>query len=296
MSLNLAYRWFCRLDLIDPVPNQSTFSKNRHGRFRDSDLLRKLFESSVRRCMADGIVGGAGFVVDASMIRADGHRQHGVTTSADLKLQDATRAVNEYLAVLDDAAFGAATDVAPKCISPVDPAARWTAAAGGPACYAYCDNYLIDLKCAAVVDVEHTAAVRQAEVTAAKTMITRTAETFGLEPERLAADTGYGSAEMLAWLVREQGIEPHAPVFDKSARKDGTFSRDDIQYDHEGDIYTCPAGKQLRRYRRPLAAPRIGVTEDNTILYRASRFDCSDCALSQNAVPHANPQSATQHP
>ena len=229
VSLHLAYRWFCRLELTDPVPDHSTFSKNRHGRFRDSDLLRKLFEASVRRCMAEGIVGGEGFAVDASMIRADAHRQLGVATSADLAQQDATRAANEYLAVLDDAAFGAATDVAPKFISPVDPAARWTAAAGGPACYAYCDNYLIDLKCAVIVDVEPTTAVRQAEVTAAKTMITRTAETFGLEPERLAADTGYGSAEMLAWLVYEQGIEPHVPVFDKSARKDGTFSRDDFR-------------------------------------------------------------------
>jgi len=286
VSLNLAYRWFCRLDLTDPVPDHSTFSKNRHGRFRDSDLLRKLFEASVRRCMAEGIVGGEGFAVDASMIRADAHRQHGVATSADLDPERATRAVAEYLAVLDDAAFAAATDVAPKFVSPTDPAARWTAAAGGPACYAYCDNYLIDLKCAVIVDVEPTTAVRQAEVTAAKTMITRTAETFGLEPARLAADTGYGSAEMLAWLVHEQGIEPHVPVFDKSERKDGTFARDDFQYDHAGDVYTCPAGKQLRTYRRAFTTPRSGVTKDNTVLYRASKLDCAACAMKPKCCPN----------
>jgi excisionase family DNA binding protein len=68
-----------------------------------------------------------------------------------------------------------------------------------------------------IVDVEACTAVRQAEVAAAKTMIERTRERFGLWPERLAADTGYGSAEMLAWLVHEQGIEPHIPVFDKEA-------------------------------------------------------------------------------
>jgi hypothetical protein len=220
------------------------------------------------------------------MIRADAHRQHGVATPADLEPQRATRAVDEYLAALDDAAFGAATDVAPKFISPVDPAARWTAAAGGPACYAYCDNYLIDLKCAVIVDVEPTTAVRQAEVTAAKTMITRTAEAFGLEPERLAADTGYGSAEMLAWLVHEQGIEPHVPVFDKSDRKDGTLSRDDFRYDHDGDFYTCPAGKQLRTYRRRFAAPRSGVTKDDTVLYRASKLDCDACALKPRCCPN----------
>ena len=297
VSLNLACRWFCRLGLNDPVPDHSTFSKNRHGRFRNSDLLRKLFEASVRRCVGEGMVGGEGFAVDASIIRADAHRQRGVATTADLDPQDATRAVKEYLAVLDDAAFGAATDVAPKFVSPVDPAARWTAAVGGPACCAYCDNYLIDLKCAIIVDVEPTTAVRQAEVTAARTMIARTANTFGLEPQRLAADTGYGSAEMLAWLVHDEGIEPHIPVFDKSARQDGTLAREDFQFDHERDLYTCPAGKELRARRRAFAKPRSGVTKDNTVLYRASKADCGACSLKSKCCPkHANPQGTAQHP
>lgn len=278
VHLNLAYRWFCRLGLSDAVPDHSTFSKNRHGRFRDSDLLRTLFEATVRRCMAEGIVGGEGFAVDASMIRADAHRQSGVATPQDLDPAKASRAVGEYLAVLDDAAFGAATDVAPKFISPTDPAARWTAAAGGPACYAYCDNYLIDLKHAVIVDVEPTTAVRQAEVAAAKTMITRTAETFGIEPERLVADTGYGSAEMLSWLVHEQGIEPHIPVFDKSKRTDGTFSREDFRFDHQGDVYVCPAGKMLTT-RGTL------VNDDATLIYRASKYDCDGCDLKSRCCP-----------
>ena len=117
-------------------------------------------------------------------------------------------------------------------------------------------------------------------------MVTRTAETFGLEPERLVADTGYGSAEMLGWLVHEQGIEPHVPVFDKSERKDGTFSRDDFQYDHDEDVYTCPRGRQLRTYRRRFATPRSGVTKDNTILYRASQSDCAACALKPKCCPN----------
>ena len=286
VHLNLAYRWFCGLGLTNAVPDHSTFSKNRHGRFREADVMRQVFEIVVRRCMVEGLVGGEAFAVDASMIRADAHRQNGVATSADLDPQRATRAVNEYLAVLDDAAFGAATDVVPKFISSVDPAARWTAAAGGPACFAYCDNYLIDLKCAVIMDVEPTTAVRQAEVTAAKTMIVRTAERFGIEPERLAADTGYGSAEMLGWLVYEEGIEPHIPVFDKSERKDGTFSRADFAYDHESDTYVCPAGHQLRRYRRSFTTPRSGVTKDNTMLYRASKRDCEACPLKLQCCPN----------
>jgi transposase len=204
VHLNLAYRWFCRLGLDGDVPDHSTFSKNRHGRFRDSDLLRQVFETVVARCMTEGLVGGEAFAVDASMIVADAHRQRGVASSDELA-PTSNRAVTEYLAVLDDAAFGGATPVEPKFVSPTDPAARWTAASGGPAVYAYADNYLIDLKHAVIMDVEATTAVRQAEVTAAKTMIERTAERLEVNPSRLAADTGYGSAEMLAWLVDEPG-------------------------------------------------------------------------------------------
>ena len=192
--------------------------------------------------MAEGLVGGEAFAVDASMIVADAHRQRGVAKVDDLD-PASNRAVAEYLAVLDDAAFGGATPVQPKFISPTDPAARCTAAADGPAVYAYSDNYLIDLKHAVIMDVEATTAVRQAEVGAAKTMIDRTADQLDVRPSRLVADAGYGSAEMLAWLVDERGIEPHVPVFDKSERTDGTFSRNDFAYDPEGDHYVCPGGE-----------------------------------------------------
>ena len=87
----------------------------------------------MRRCMAEGVVGGQGFAVDASMVRADANRQRGVASPAELDPEDASRAVTEHLAVLDDAAFGAATEVPPEFVSPTDPAARWTAAARGPA-------------------------------------------------------------------------------------------------------------------------------------------------------------------
>src|SRR3981189_236177 len=250
VHLNLAYRWFCRLRVGGALPDHSTFSKNRHGRFRDSDLLRKVFETTVRRCLAEGLVGGEGFAVDASMIKADANRQRSVPGSEGLTPDTASHAVREYLAVLDDAAFGAATPVVPKFISHADPASRWTGANGGAAFFAYCTNYLIDLKCAVIVDVEATTAVRQAEVTAQRRMIDRTQEHFGPWPGRLAGRAGYGSAENLSWLVHERGIEPHIPVFDKSKRTDGTFSRDDFVYDAESSPYTCPGGNEVRKYHR----------------------------------------------
>ena len=153
VHLNLAYRWFCRLGIDGDVPDHSTFSKNRHGRFRESDLVRKLFETVVARCMKEGIVGGEAFAVDASMIVADAHRRRGVAKVEDLD-PTSSRAVAEYLSVLDDAAFSGATPVEPKVISPTDPAARYTASANSVAGYAYSDNYLIDLKHAVIVDVE----------------------------------------------------------------------------------------------------------------------------------------------
>ena len=278
VHLNLAYRWFCRLGLEGQVPDHSTFSKNRHGRFRDSDVLRHVFEETVRRCLEEGLIGGEGFAVDASLIKADASRQRGVPGAEGHGSLPPSRAVREYIAALDDAAFGGATKVTPKFISPADPAARWTGAHGGQAFFAYSTNYLIDLDHAVIVDVEPSTAIRQAEVTATKTMIERTAQTFGLEPVRVAADTAYGSAQMLSWLVHDQGIEPHIPVFDKSARRDGTFSRDDFQYSHEDDVYIYPEGKTLH-------TKGTLVNDGATLMYRASKYDCDPCRMRGRCCP-----------
>ncbi len=137
VHLNLAYRWFCRLGLDGHVPDHSTFSKNRHGRFRESNLLRRVFETVLRRCIREGLVGGETFAIDASLIKADANRQNGIEGENGLPAEATGRAVEEYLAVLNDAAFGAATDVTPKFVSPADPAARWTGAHGGQAFFAY---------------------------------------------------------------------------------------------------------------------------------------------------------------
>src|SRR5437868_6884618 len=287
VHLNLAYRWFCRLGLDGTVPDHSTFSKNRHGRFRESDLLRQVFDTTVRRCMAEGLVGGDGFAVDASMIKADANRQRSVPGSEWQCPEAANHAVREYLSVLDDAAFGAATPVVPKFISHADPGSRWTGANGGLAFFAYCTNYLVDLENAVILDVEATTAVRQAEATAQQRMIDRTQDRFGLWPERLAAGPAYRSAAQLAWLVHERAIETHIPVFDKSQRTDGTFSRDDFAYDRERDCYICPAGKELRKRQKIYRVPRPLVDEDGMMRYRASKLDCESCPLKPHCCPTA---------
>jgi hypothetical protein len=147
----------------------------------------------------------------------------------------------------------------------------------GPAFFAYANNYPIDVKFGVILDVEASRAIRQAEVGAAKTMIDRTKERFGLRPERLAADTAYGSGPTLNWLVSERKIAPHIPVIDKSKREDGTFSRENFTFDKDRDIYTCPAGKKLTTTRK--------IVNDEQLLYRASKLDCDVCPFKMRCCP-----------
>src|ERR1043166_4160141 len=281
VQVNLAYRWFCGLSIEDKIPDHSSFSRGRHERFRDSDIFRRVFERVVEACIAAGLVGGDGFAVDASLIAADANKQRSIPGSEWNKARDsqrASRAVKEYLATLDDAAFGTASEVTPKFVSPSDPAAQWTGAMRGPAFFAYADNYLIDVKFGIIMDVEASRAIRQAEVGAAKTMIERTEERFGLKPERLAADTSYGAAAMLNWLGVENGLAPPPPVFGKSKRDDGTFSRRDFRYDPTSDVYHCPAGKTL-------TTTGTLVNNGTTLLYLARKHDCDGCDLKAQCCP-----------
>src|SRR3974390_350972 len=253
VRLHLAYRWFCKLDLEDKVPHHSTFSINRLERFRESDILRHVFERVVAACMAAGLVKGEGFAVDASVIEANASRYHG-KASDELDWTDAQRqqrAVAEYLIALDaeaeasaksdagnnpDGTAGGKPDIKPnrkppKVISPSDPQSAWTAKANKRVLFGYGLNYLIDLKHAVIVDVEATPARTYDEVAATKTMLDRTERCFNMKPKRLAADTAYGTGRFLGWLVKERRITPHIPVWEKGEREDGTFSRADFIFD-----------------------------------------------------------------
>lgn len=277
VHLNLAYRWFCRLGLKDPVPEHSSFSKNRHGRFRDSDAFRQLFELVLSQCMAQGLVAGEGFAVDASTIRADASRGH----STDEQDPDdwhggngTSRAVAEYVAALSKEN---PSGTPARKLSLTDPAARWTAAPGGPAFFAYSTNYLVDLHAGIIVDVQATPAFRPDEVNSTRLMIERVEQRFHIKPQRLVGDPAYGTTSLLGWMVHDKGIAPHVPVWDKSERQDGSLSRSDFTYDPDEDCYRCPNGVLLRTTGY--------VTAGDTLLYRASKFDCKECALKPGCCP-----------
>ena len=290
VELHLAYRWFCKLDLDDEIPHHSTFSANRLGRFRESDVLRHVFERVVWSAMATGLVKGEGFAVDASVLEANASRYHGVPPEELdwTNEQRQRRAVAEYLAAIETEQ--AETErphsqdgdgpeqprhrqperKAPKVISPSDPSSAWTAKANKRVQFGYGLNYLIDVENAVIVDVEATPARTFDEVAATKTMIDRTQACFDLKPKRLIADTAYGTGKFLGWLVKEKKITPHIPVWDKSSRDD-VFSRADFIWDKKQGHYICPNGKLLRTSGT--------VHEGHTLLYRASKRDCESCPL-----------------
>lgn len=285
VDFNLAYRWFCRLGLEDDVPDHSTFSKNRHGRFREADLLRMVFDTVVKRCIEEGMVKGEGFAIDASFVRADVSRQRAERSPVDWtpsKVQ--TRAVKEYLEVLEQEAT---LNRPQKRVSLTDPMAQWSGAKG-PAEFYYSTNYLIDVEDNIIMDVQASPSTNKLEVATTRTMIDRVETTHAIRPKRLMGDTAYGAAENLGFLVEEKQIAPHIPVWDKSQRKDNTFPVSDFQWDGEADQYVCPAAKALRRNRRQFKKPRVGITKDNTIIYRTSEADCKRCPFKQQCCPNTS--------
>jgi hypothetical protein len=271
------------MSIEDKVPDHSTLSKTRHGRFRDSEALRFVFERVVARCISEGLVGGEGFAIDASVVKADASRQRARERDDDddwPKPGGTTRAVREYLEALDEGTKPV------RRISMTDPAAQWTAGPGGPAFFAYSTNYLVDTDAGVIVDVEATRANLKDEVASTKVMVERVEKRFEMKPKRLIGDTAYGSAEILGWMVDEKAIEPHVPLWEKRERDDGTLRRSQFTFDPASNTYTCPGGKRLKQHRRNFTHARTGITKANTMIYRASQRDCASCALKARCCPN----------
>ena len=282
VQVNLAYRWFCKLGIEDTIPDHSVFCRARHQRFRESDALRRVFEAVVARCITAGLVGGEALSIDASLIKADVDKKKRLPGDQPIawpKAEEASFAVREYLAALDAARgdekdggedSGGSRRKPPKEVSLTDPQSTWVARPGVDPFFAYDANYLIDNKVGIIVDAEGTQANRVIEIAVTKTMVERVRRRFDLRPQRLAGDTVYGAVRLLKWLV-DRKIEPHVPVWDQSARSDGTFSRADFVFDQERNIYVCPAGAEL--------TSTGNIDQGHTVYYRASKNDCSVCSL-----------------
>ncbi len=272
VHLNLAYRWFCRLGLDGAVPDHSTFSKNRYGRFRKSDIYRVLFEEVVAQCCVAGLVTSEGFAVDGSLISGDAARTRRVEGVDAIRQADSSRPVREYLEALD-----AGNPVHPseaRYLSPTDPAAAWNVKEGRGK-FGYFNNYLVDTEHAVIVDVEATPARLSQEIVATKAMLERVSKRHILRPDKLAADKAYGTGPFLGWLS-ERSIVPHIPVLDRQHQTDGLLPREVFTFDPDKDHYTCPQDKILKR------STASGDLQVNR--YYAKETDCRLCPIRQQCT------------
>jgi transposase len=231
VRMHLAYRWFTRLGFDQEIPDHSTFSKNRHGRFRQSGVFRKIFEEIVRRCLEAGFVEGRNVAVDGTLVGANASPQSRVPRKRLIEVAKLSRTVQEYLTELERENPVTDPEGSPKLqekVSTTDPDATW-AVKSGPAVLGYYDNYLIDTTSRVILSVDATPALFSQETVAARRMIEHVSR-LGIRPLNLAADKAYGSGEFLAWLL-ERDIQPHIPVIDRQHQTRGHFTRDVFRYE-----------------------------------------------------------------
>jgi len=295
VHLNLAYRWFCRLGLEGRVPDRSSFSKNRHGRFAEGAVMRRLFETVVERCAAWGFVGGTAAAVDGSTVAADANRDRRASPEDVRKVwsteETVARPVRAYLdqleaeaATLRDGPRDGPEHKAPTTISETDPQAAWSTK-DGPGRFSYETNYLVDTDHGIIVDVEATPARLSQEIVAAKAMLARSARRHGFQPSSLAADGSYGTGPFLAWLL-SLGIAPHVPVLDRRHQTKGKLDQSHFGYDPKRDVYTCLEGHELR-HRKTDPARRIKS-------YRGDKATCGACPI-HKACTDAEARTVVRH-
>jgi len=271
VKMHLAYRWFTRLDFEQEIPDHSTFSKNRHGRFRQSGVFREVFEEIVRRCLQAGLVEGKNLAVDGTMVAANASRQSRVPRERLQEAAQVSQTVQEYLTELEQVNPVSEAEM----VSTTDPDAILATKGGGTAVMAYYDNYLIDTASRVILGEETTPALFHQETVAARRMLERV-EKIGIQPESLGADKAYGSGEFLAWLLARQ-VQPYVPVIDRRHQTGGHFTRDQFRYDPVENVYYCPEGKALR-YRGRQRANRAYA-------YCATKAQCQGCPQKKLCTP-----------
>ena len=283
VRMHLAYRWFTRLGFEQEIPDHSTFSKNRHGRFREAGIFLEVFEEIVRRCLEAGLVQGRRLTVDGTVVTANASPRRGARPEQLEEVAKISRTVREYLADLarensvaeHEENPPAHDSVAARYISTTDPDACW-ASKFGAAVPSYYDHYLIDNASCIILGVEATRARFRQETLAARRMLAQTKERFGVCPESLGADKAYGSGEFLAWLL-ERNIQPHIPVIDRRHQTHRRFTRDQFQYDPVENVFRCPQGQTLRYH---------GMARENQgYIYRTAESQCRGCPVKKQCTP-----------
>jgi len=267
LGMHLAWRWFTGLGFDQEIPHHSTFSKNRHGRFQESNLFQELFDEIVARCVAAGLVKGKHMSVDGSFIQANADHHSRVPSEQLAEVAQVNRTVREYLAELEEENPVEAPVEQQDKVSTTDPDSTY-ATKGGPARMGYYDNYLVDNASCVIVGVQATPARISHESVAARDMIERYRERYGYLPQTLAADTTYGNGELLQWLD-DRGIAGYIRVKENPNGPSDLYGIDQFTYVPEENCYICPEGKVLK-YN--------GISKSNhTHVYYSTPKRCREC-------------------
>jgi transposase len=198
LRMHLAWRWFTGLSFDQELPHHSTFSKNRHGRFQESNVFQDLFEQVVQRCIEVGLVAGEHMSVDGSFIQADASRSSRIPREQLAEVAHVKRTVREYLSDLEQENPTEEPAHQQDKVSTTDPDSTFFTKGDRPAELGYFDNYLMDNQSCVILGVQATAASSNLERVAAREMLIRSAEMQGSFPHSVAADTAYGSGDLLA--------------------------------------------------------------------------------------------------
>ena len=268
LRMHLAWRWFTGLAFDQEIPHHSTFSKNRHGRFEESNVFQQLFEEIVNHCTEEGLVEGEHLSVDGSFIQANASRSSRIPREQLTEVAHVKGTVREYLSDLEQENPIGEPLHPQELVSTTDPDSTFATKGSRAAELGYFNNYLVDNRSCVIVGVQATAARLSQESAAAREMITRSAQRRGRFPQSVAADTTYGNGELLAWL-EERNITPYIRVKESPAPPSNLYGIEKFRYTPETNAYTCPEGKQLTY---------LGVNARNrNHIYRATRKRCRDC-------------------
>ena len=245
LRMHLAWRWFTGLGFDHEIPHHSTFSKNRHGRFQESNLFQQLFEQIVEQCIRVGLVEGEHLSVDGSFVEANAAKESRIPREQLAEAAQVNRTVRQYLAEV--AAQNPVEEPVHEQdqVSTTDPDSTYATKGGTPARLGYYNNYLVDNDSCVIVGVQATAARMSQETVAAQDMLTRFVQQQGREPASIAADATYGNGEFLQWLL-DRGITPYMRTRDSALRKNNPgYGPERFTYQPESNTYRCPAGEQL---------------------------------------------------
>ena len=245
LRMHLAWRWFTGLGFDQEIPHHSTFSKNRHGRFQESNLFEGLFEQIVRQCVEVGLVEGKHLSVDGSFVEANAAKESRIPREQLVEAAQVKHRVRQYLQELEQQNPVEEPVHTQDQVSTTDPDSTYATKGGTPARLGYYDNYLVDNQSCVIVGVQATAARLSQETIAAEDMLTRFAQWQGRRPESVGADTTYGNGEFLQWLA-EREITPYMRTRESAKRKNSPFyGPESFTYQPESNSYRCPAGEQL---------------------------------------------------